>query len=40
MPEELPPLLGQAAPALPPGPAPRAVREWLAPLGPIGAAAD
>jgi len=38
--EERPPLLGQAAPALPPQPAPPAVRAWLAPLGPPVATAD
>jgi len=40
VPEERPPLLGQSAPALPPCPAPPAVRAWLAPLGPAVASAD
>ena len=40
MPEECPPLLGQAAPALPPRPAPPAVRARLAPVGPPVATAD
>jgi len=34
VPEERPPLVGQAALALPPRPAPSAVQAWLAPLGP------
>jgi len=40
VPEERPSLLGQSAPALPPRPAPPAVRAWLAPLGPTVASAD
>jgi len=40
VPGDRPPLLGQAAPVLPPRPAPPAFREWLAPLGPVVAAAD
>jgi len=40
VPQECPPLLGQAAPALLPRPAPPAVRAWLAPLGPVAAAAN
>jgi len=40
VPEERPPLLGQAASALPPRPAPPAVRAWLAPLGATAATAD
>jgi len=39
-PEERPPLLGQAAPALLPLAVPHAVRAWLAPLGPHVATAD
>jgi len=37
---ERPPLLGQTAPALPPLPAPPAVRARIAPLGPTVASAD
>jgi len=40
VPEERPPLLRQSAPALPPRPAPPAVRAWLAPLGPTVVSAD
>jgi len=40
VPEERPPWLRQSAPALPPRPAPPAVRAWLAPLGPTMASAD